>query len=259
MSLDISTNFVPPGFRSNISTHLQYTAINGVCPPVCESTLSDNTVVKDNFFQRNISITLSYLPSEWLPWHKPLTNAEVRIKEEDLTVETSNSELHRLNFNKLRFHFKLNKSYLLNTCTINCSSIVRSTSFNNVSNCFTAKQQNFSIDNQDKTIFMPTVFSNIIKITNSNLATPFTSPTWDHQQHHLASYPHFTSFSSQLYPSILPDPVVNVITIPPNISRKKTANKYKLLVYKDVDEHLYSFKTFRKCIKCSSSWKSTSF
>ena len=36
---------------------------------------------------------------------------------------------------------------------------------------------------------------------------------------------------------------------------EKAANKYKPLVYNDVDEDLYLFKTFGKCIKSSLSWK----
>ena len=97
-------------------------------------------------------------------------------------------------------------------------------------------QQNVSIDNKDKTIILPTVVSNIISTTSFSLATILTSPSWDYQQHHPASHPQFTSFSSQLPPIIFPYPVINVIIIPPKICRKKVANKYKPLGYNDVDE-----------------------
>ena len=56
-------------------------------------------------------------------------------------------------------------------------------------------------------------------------------------------------------PTILPDPIINVITVPPKIWRKKAASNYKPLVYNDVDEDLYSFKPFGKCVKRSASWE----
>ena len=89
----------------------------------------------------------------------------------------------------------------MNTCTFNCSSVVRYTSFNNFSNYCTAIQQNFKIDNQDKTILLPTVDSDIVNTTSSNLATTLTSPSWRYQQYHTTSHPQFTSFPSQLPPS----------------------------------------------------------
>ena len=101
-----------------------------------------------------------------------------------------------------------------------------------------------------------TVVSSIINTTCSNLVTTIISPSWDYQQHHPASDPQFTSFSSQLPPTILPDPVINVITVPRKIWRKKVANNYKPLVYNDIDEDLYSFKPFCKCLKRSASWES---
>ena len=71
-----------------------------------------------------------------------------------------------------------------------------------------------------------------------------------------------SSFCSALHfifqsapPTILPDPIINVITVPPKIWRKKAASNYKPLVYNDVDEDLYSFKPFGKCVKRSASWE----
>ena len=116
-------------------------------------------------------------------------------------------------------------------------------------------QQKISIDNQDKTILLPTVVSNILNTTSSNFTTTLTNPSWDYRPHHPASHPQFTSLSSQPPPVILPDIIINVIVVPPTIWRENVANKYKPLVYNDVDGDLYSFKTFGKCIKRSSSWK----
>ena len=64
VSLDISTNFVPPGVRSNLSAQLQYTTIDGVRPATGCSAPSDNIVVTDRFFKGNVSRTLSYARSE---------------------------------------------------------------------------------------------------------------------------------------------------------------------------------------------------
>ena len=57
-------------------------------------------------------------------------------------------------------------------------------------------------------------------------------------------------------PTILPDPIINVITVSPKIWRKKVASNYKPLVYNDVDEDFFSFKPFGKCVKRSASWES---
>lgn len=54
---------------------------------------------------------------------------------------------------------------------------------------------------------------------------------------------------------MLHEPVVNGIAIPTKIWWKKASNNYKPLVYSDIDEDLYSFKTFGKCIKRSLSWE----
>ena len=63
VSLDISTNFVPPGLRSNLSAQLQYAAMDGARPAAGYSTPSDNIVVTDNFFERQCFRTLSYARS----------------------------------------------------------------------------------------------------------------------------------------------------------------------------------------------------
>ena len=54
VSLNISTNFVPPGVRSNLLAQLQYAAMDGARPAVGYSTPSDNIVVTDNFFEGNV-------------------------------------------------------------------------------------------------------------------------------------------------------------------------------------------------------------
>ena len=64
---------------------------------------------------------------------------------------------------------------------MNVFSVIGSTSFINVSNYFTVKEHNVSIDNQDKTILLPTVDSDMINTTSSNLATTLTSPSWGYQ------------------------------------------------------------------------------
>ena len=115
VSLDTSTIFVPPGVRSNLSTHLQYTAMDGVRPTIYDSNPFDNIVVTDKCFEGNVSRTLSYSHSERLSCVNPLTTFDVIIGEGDLAVETRNNVLPRLRFYKLRSQFKLNNYYLLNT------------------------------------------------------------------------------------------------------------------------------------------------
>ena len=51
VSLDISTNFVSPGVRSNLSAQLQYTAIDAVRPATGYSASSDNIVATDRFLK----------------------------------------------------------------------------------------------------------------------------------------------------------------------------------------------------------------
>ena len=48
------------------------------------------------------------------------------------------------------------------------------------------------------------------------------------------------------------NPSINVITIPPKFWRKKPTNSYKPIIYDDVDEDLYIFKSFGKSMKHSS-------
>ena len=65
----------------------------------------------------------------------------------------------------------------------------------------------------------------------------------------------FTSIYNQLPPSFLPHLLINAITVPPKIWRKKAPTKYKPIIYDDVDEDLYFFKPFDKCVKNSLSWQ----
>ena len=97
---------------------------------------------------------------------------------------------------------------------------------------------NTSTNNYHQTIFASTVTSHIIHTSRSNLATKFASFKLNLPQDKHTSYHHFTSLFFHLPSSILSDPVVNVITIPPKIWQKKAANKYKPLVHNDVDEDL---------------------
>ena len=55
------------------------------------------------------------------------------------------------------------------------------------------------------------------------------------------------SFPNPLDPSSL----INVITVPPKFWRKNPVNKYNTVLYDDVDEDVYVFKSFGKSIKRS--------
>ena len=45
---------------------------------------------------------------------------------------------------------------------------------------------------------------------------------------------------------LIPESFINVITFPPKFWRKKAINKYDPILYDDVDEDLYVFKSFDK-------------
>ena len=46
--------------------------------------------------------------------------------------------------------------------------------------------------------------------------------------------------------SSLYNPLVHVITVPPKIWRPKARNKYKPIIYHDVDDNLYVLKVYGK-------------
>ena len=48
------------------------------------------------------------------------------------------------------------------------------------------------------------------------------------------------------------NPSINIITVPPKFWRKKPVNSYKPIIYDDVDEDLYVFKSFGRSMKRSS-------
>ena len=123
-------------------------------------------------------------------------------------------------------HYKLNCFFILSTCTFNCSSVVRPLSVDNFCNYSTSGKLKVCFIKHDQTICTSTIASNIINTSSSNLATTLTSSKLTLQQDKHTSNHHFTFFSFHLPSSILTDPVVNVITIPPKIWRKKVANNY---------------------------------
>ena len=63
-SLTTSPHIVPPGVRTNLTAQLQYTVMDGVRPAIANSTPSNNIVVTGQFFDDNVSRTLSYATSE---------------------------------------------------------------------------------------------------------------------------------------------------------------------------------------------------
>ena len=51
-------------------------------------------------------------------------------------------------------------------------------------------------------------------------------------------------------------PSINVINVPPTFWRKKFVNKYNSIIYDDVDEDLYIFKSYDKSMKRSPHYTS---
>ena len=83
----------------------------------------------------------------------PLFNFSIQIREDDVAVETSNSEHPRLNLNnKLRSQYKLDSNLLLPSYSSNFSNIVSTLSVNHV--CSVSHlQQHISVTNHDKKYF----------------------------------------------------------------------------------------------------------
>ena len=56
----------------------------------------------------------------------------------------------------------------------------------------------------------------------------------------------YTTLCNILSKPLIPGPSINIITVMPKFRRKKAINKYGLILYDDVDEDLYVFKSFGK-------------
>ena len=125
-----------------------------------------------------------------------------------------------------------------------------------------------------------TIRTNLVTIDND--CSPITNPTPrlvrndgvlppdEHKSRTFAtiwppcSLPHldFNKYSSHILPyhqisNIFSNPItslssINVITVPLKIWRKKPVNEYTPIIYDDVDEDLYVFKSFGKIMKRSS-------
>ena len=184
----------------------------------------------------------------------PLFNFSIQIREDDVAVETSNSEHPRLYLNNtLRSQYKLDSILFLPSYSFNCSNIVSTLSVNH--DCSVShKQQRISVTNHDKNILTSNLNLNIINTASANLVTVVTSSGTPLLHHSCTTPPHFTSFTNYLPPLLLSNSIINVITIPPKIWRKKATTKFKPLIYDDVDEELYLFKPFGKCVNRSSTW-----
>ena len=125
----------------------------------------------------------------------------------------------------------------------------------NICRYFTSKHKNNCITNNYSLRLKSKVNLNLINTTSINFVTGVTSSTTEHQQDTNSRQHTFTSINNQFLSSLLPHPAINVITVPPKIWREKTITKYKPIIYDDVDEDLYLFKPFGKCVKRSSSWE----
>ena len=99
-------------------------------------------------------------------------------------------------------------------------------------------------------------------ISNSNINTNMPSSTYYPTTTLSTSLPdlNFNEYSASILRCIqmnnisFPNPIVSsslisVIKVPPKFLRKKHVNKYSPLLYDDVDEDLYVFKSFGKSIK----------
>ena len=99
-------------------------------------------------------------------------------------------------------------------------------------------------------------------ISNSNINTNMPSSTYYPTTTSSTSLPdlNFNEYSANILPCtqmnnnsfsnpLVSSSLINVITVSPNFWRKKPVNKYNPVLYDDVDEDVYVFKSFGKSIK----------
>ena len=123
---------------------------------------------------------------------------------------------------------------------------------NNVCSYFTSRHKSYHIINNDSLCLKSKVNLDHINTTSTNLVTVVNSYTTDYQQNNNSRRNSFTSIDNQLPSSLPPHPIINTITILPKIWRKKDITKYKPIIYDNINEDLHLFKSFGKCVKCSS-------
>ena len=83
------------------------------------------------------------------------------------------------------------------------------------------------------------------------LRQPSSLPNLDFNNYS-SNIPSCHQINNTVLNSIISNPSINVITVPPNFLRKKPANSYKPIIYDNIDEDLYVFKSFGKSMKRSS-------
>ena len=172
---------------------------------------------------------------------------------------TNNSALPQVNlYFKLRSNLQQDTKLHLPSCTLPLSSfkysnVVSTCCINNVCSSFTSRPNNICIAKTDCQNLKSKVNLNIINTTSSILVTVVISSTLGHHLDSNSLPLSFTSIDNQFPSSLLPHTVINAITIPPKIWRKKAPTKFKSIIYDDIDEDLYLFKPFGKYVKRSSS------
>ena len=141
-------------------------------------------------------------------------------REEDAPVEINNSELSRLNFVELRTKLKLIPSLILPSSFyyyFNCSNTSRVLGLTNICSSFAHRLQNNNMTKRDRNNLPSTVNLNIVNTSSSNLVTIFTSFSSTKREilyNNNSAHNQFTSFSNYLPSSILPDPFINLTTVP---------------------------------------------
>ena len=188
----------------------------------------------------------------------------------------------------MRSILKINNSTKLYNVNLKCSNLVNSLSINNV--CKPLLERNTIIYKQDSNNLTSYRISNIINTIRKNLVTidnyyPSSAKTAprlvqngrvllpdEHKSRTFAkmrpsssiTHLYFDKYSSHIQPChqmnnifsnpITSHPSINVITVPSKFWRKKPVNTHTPLIYDDVDEDLYEFKTFGRSMKRSSHY-----
>ena len=58
-----------------------------------------------------------------------------------------------------------------------------------------------------------------------------------------------TQIRNNLLNAIISDPTINFISVPTKFWKNKAVNKYKFILYDDIDEDVYAFRSFGKSMK----------
>ena len=161
-----------------------------------------------------------------------LKHFPVKIREGIIPIATNNIELPWLNFVERRSELNLIPSLILPCSSFICfnfSNIVKPLGTTNIFSSFANSLQESHITKHDINTLLPTLNFSIVNNSSFNLITIFTgiSSTKGRLIMIVILWKIISLFFNYLSSSIITNPIINVITVPPKIWREKPTNKYK--------------------------------